>query len=600
MSYKADAEDSYDHLDFLLYEYTLNGSIRSVSKLGNKLSYCAPESKIGDSSWLNFGVNAYLREKCDLDTLKGSKLSFYEMYLVDHSTITKKLVPIPILNQKTGPDSPFRHRFFLYDFVSNFSKDQAESETFQYADRVRLDVFTRSRDNQHIYAPILTISYRETSQPKVEHLIFEVAYSSNGSKLITLQIVFLIISFVFTVAFVVLGLISRQRLLCHNRWTNRFIWQQMYAFSQLTLAVFYKCSFVSLLAFSGYVYVLFEHFPSVRLLLSSETSEKTYSPYATGNDVNRTFDISAHVVLGFVWLHLVVTLKKQSQLQVFFLDFEKTKAHGASLNAWRTILAAREWYSLTTVRKSSFFWTLITLIFLLDGMGCNFTVPIPGAQKHHTTLSEQNQLGKNGMLSFAAISFLWLGIWLGQRLWKFAIYERYFTEPRESAFIDLCTMAKISCFLLESNSCAYYLHCRSPYPYAEQSMEELVDQLESGQTGDLDRGLDRSLPGCQTFQVLTTRRWQRHLHGALQSASKRATQAKYRSEMQKPKWRAKDTNAICIFLKAFIENQDERFRWRLHRHHTAIGRLFGLLPNMSTVRHSYFVPGLLELSLNCS
>jgi meckelin len=92
-------------------------------------------------------------------------------------------------------------------------------------------------------------------------------------------------------------------------------------------------------------------------------------------------------------------------------------------------------------------------------------------------------------------------------VWNFVFLERYYKEPRSQIFVDLCTMAKISVFIMDEPYHGYYLHCRSPYEYADGSMQQLAEQLKKEESGlTTDRGLDAAgAPrGCQTFELFTS------------------------------------------------------------------------------------------------
>lgn len=40
------------------------------------------------------------------------------------------------------------------------------------------------------------------------------------------------------------------------------------------------------------------------------------------------------------------------------------------------------------------------------------------------------------------------------------VYCRYFSEPPEQVFVDVCTLAKVSVFMLDEKFHGFYLHCR--------------------------------------------------------------------------------------------------------------------------------------------
>jgi hypothetical protein len=64
-----------------------------------------------------------------------------------------------------------------------------------------------------------------------------------------------------------------------------------------------------------------------------------------------------------------------------------------------------------------------------------------------------------------------------QVVWKWLIWERYYDEPPEQKFVDMCTIAKVSVLVLLEPYYGYYLHCRSPHQFADGSMAELVEML---------------------------------------------------------------------------------------------------------------------------
>lgn len=112
--------------------------------------------------------------------------------------------------------------------------------------------------------------------------------------------------------------------------------------------------------------------------------------------------------------------------------------------------------------------------------------------------------------------------------------ERYIFEPPESQFIDMCTLAKVSAVLLDERYHGYYLHCRSPYPYADASLVEMAEQLRQESEGlTTDRGLPVRWPlpvracsrgpradarlraqggplGTQTFEMFLPPQWRDH------------------------------------------------------------------------------------------
>jgi len=81
------------------------------------------------------------------------------------------------------------------------------------------------------------------------------------------------------------------------------------------------------------------------------------------------------------------------------------------------------------------------------------------------------------------------------------VYERYMRDGIHQ-FVDLCSMANISVFILKEARYGYYIHGRSAHGFADTDLLSIVTQLRR-EEDDLvgHRGL---LPGSdhQTFQMM--------------------------------------------------------------------------------------------------
>ena len=51
-------------------------------------------------------------------------------------------------------------------------------------------------------------------------------------------------------------------------------------------------------------------------------------------------------------------------------------------------------------------------------------------------------------------------------------------EDKVRQFVDLCSMANISVFVMENNLFGYYIHGRSPHGIADTGMKEMFRQLK--------------------------------------------------------------------------------------------------------------------------
>lgn len=144
---------------------------------------------------------------------------------------------------------------------------------------------------------------------------------------------------------------------------------------------------------------------------------------------------------------------------------------------WRTILVANEWVELQGLTRTSVVFTLFWLGFVL--LGVNYEANATS----QPNLSDRTPGPLNPLLRFANTTFFWLVFTYAQWLWKFLLGERYFGEPPEQAFMDLCTIAKVSLLIMDEKYHGFYLHCRSPHAYADGTMAELIDMLHKEEAG---------------------------------------------------------------------------------------------------------------------
>ena len=95
------------------------------------------------------------------------------------------------------------------------------------------------------------------------------------------------------------------------------------------------------------------------------------------------------------------------------------------------------------MRKTDIRFTLFWLGLVLIGMNLQYSAT------QQTTLTDLTPNTQNIVLRFANTTFWWLLFSGIQWALKWAIYQRYISEPPEQVFIDFCTIAKISVLVLD-------------------------------------------------------------------------------------------------------------------------------------------------------
>ena len=149
-------------------------------------------------------------------------------------------------------------------------------------------------------------------------------------------------------------------------------------------------------------------------------------------------------------------------------------------------------------------YTLFFITFLLLGLN----LANNAAGRPHGALPQDRDSDNSIMLRFANNTFIWVVSSIGQWLWVSLIFERYYSEPQSQHFLDLCTLAKVSLFILENEPepyHGYYLNCRSPYWFSDCSIENMCEQMKR-EANELiaDRGLPGSPPECLSFNLSLT------------------------------------------------------------------------------------------------
>lgn len=648
---EASASASSDHLEFMLATYDFSGALTSVARLTSQLVYCQPKVAIGTPLWARFGASATQQYTCDLRILDAAKLEFYELYLIDRSRTESddgRYVPVPVqnlnyrdakgfsINVNAEPndisDDFLSHRFFLYDFQSGVAVSESRPRAYRYAETITLTIRTQKASAKRIYPPLLSITYADTPSLHNATVQFHVTYASDTTKFWTTAMALFIVACGLAACRVVLQTYTWQRRSTRNEEMGAAMWHSMTHLVTCSAGNFARASFSVLFAMTTYFLLFFKLQSTVFLLLP----EVQYSQsLAKKMDEYYPFHVLLPLALALQLAAVLHAVYAQTQAHVFLIDWEKPRAkvldadsakpQNAPISIWRTILVANEWQALQVARRTSFKFTLVFVLFLLYGCDArSAAIPIPRAQMAH--VSDQRvltdaQLALNPYLRFANVSCLWLAVCVAQRLWKWLIYDRYVDEPRESLFIDVCTVAKVSCLVLDEPYHGFYLHCRSPYPFADGNMSEIVEQLKQEEAGlTVGRGLDSSLPDCQVFELFVTRKWKRKfqtcvaaIHGSGGGGAGLSKPSggpellrRHRPFGQHVSSRTRSTTSVVTqamvkhaavlsdFVKAFIENQDEQYRWRIYRAQTCLGSFFGIPPEITSSKQSLFLPGALD------
>ncbi|EZA52526.1 Meckelin [Ooceraea biroi] len=214
-------------------------------------------------------------------------------------------------------------------------------------------------------------------------------------------------------------------------------------------------------------------------------SDRNASPSATSKSSSNDKYISAD-------FSSVCTLAKT--------PLQETIDHNFPISVWRTFFIANEWCKLQTKRRinvalQSIYTLCILLVFDLE----SWMLAVPET----SAAGRSPEMGNNFTLQYAICTLAYISVYLVQWLVRITFYERY-VRNRLQKFVDLCSIANISVFILAHNYYGFYIHGRSVHGFADTDLPTLISDLKK-EEDDLcaHRGL---VPGTmdQTFILSLT------------------------------------------------------------------------------------------------
>jgi meckelin len=438
-------------LEYVLGSFAMNGTFLGYRPLNSLLSYCGrpgPLSSTGggtnsNSKYQYFAAVTNDKYVCDLTSLYDTEHIFYELYLVGSTFIP---VPVRIVNLRTGASSskPNRlnptnnlcdpgdvlvRRFYLFDLISGLSTGSTGlPSVIRYASSIILEVSQVKGAVRNVYSPVLTIQYTETALPTVGSAAATVNYTVEGRFTSNLDSFFTVLFGFFIGCIVLTGLLFLLRYVNWNTRNSRSVTTTVSSTGigglnsdvliDLTVILMHSWvlvffPFTVLVTWYGFVFFKLQSYPAI-LLPPMGNIYTPESPYYS-------FTIMLHVLTFFQLAYVFFLVRKQSNADIFFLDWEPAKTRtgqkNGNVSVWRTILVANEYSEMQTKRITDIKFTLLFMVLILIGLNYQFNAT---QQPNVLDLSRAPQ---NVLLRFAETTFWWLVFSMGQYLWKFLIYE---------------------------------------------------------------------------------------------------------------------------------------------------------------------------------
>ncbi|MPC34408.1 meckelin-like [Portunus trituberculatus] len=603
-TYSFNDGDPNSSLNFTVAKYSADGHLLEYGRLEEVLTLC-PLIDFRFDAVVKFGMT--FSQRCFLnvkDLWDTYETVFYDVFLQYYDKEEHMMYAVPILNRNYKEDGvllnqeskmkwQLTRRFFLIDNLSgreagspNAWDELERARVVQYVKNMEIIIQLREGEGHGlIYPPLFKLTYDEVednyydSNRKVE-VGLKVQYTMNFSKIQEdLSIAIGVVS-CFAVLWSVIATWSWFRRCGRVGLDVPTIFHFVIMVCGNLASMFWLVMFFSCL----YWTIFFKRQDVVHLFLLTQHQETVIKQY-----------LIAAWFLKLVQVVYVVYV--QITIDMFIIDWEQPRARNSiphpqlnvslddegkqraeqPISIWRTYFIANEWNELQTHRKVNVGLQLFLTLLFLKVMGFeNLSVMSPDSSFHDDR--QGSNVPQSFVCRFAISISIYLAIVMAQWLFKLMIYERY-VENKLQQFIDLCSIANISIFILEHKMYGYYIHGRSAHGFADVDMQSIYEQMKREEE-DLcgHRGLEPSSE-CQTFEVMVTPKFREKYDTIL-----------------RPLHRRRGLGRPAGRIKMASDQLEQSFQA-----HEALKRFFGMflqhaLKNLDyIIKEKLFLEGLLDL-----
>lgn len=460
------AEYNYQNIINLTFaRYLQDGTFVDFKNVSGEFNQCGGQNM---QTWKQFGTNFYSTCSIKLDqfniTLEPNYM--YDLFLYNNQN-PKPIIPIPVIiqnNINTG-DSLYR-RFFVYDSQSN-------PKFIQFARNITLNFVVQDESSSRMLVPRLFIEYAQVAVGKdvlsdVFNELRNVDFDPNTS-ILNQQIYFTALytrslSSFWRTTIIIFAIFA---VLALAFWIFRSVLYAKFHSDDGTLVAhiiaYFFNTFGFLLAFTTFIVSFFVIF----IFYKFQTTGYMCLP------PEEEFFLLVPIVwtsFALMFVASVILIVLQTRNRVLIIDWETPYKKDAPISAWRRIMLANEWNRVAVVRCYSISFTLIVFIFIFEG----FNVDLIAAPVPYRDLIDIGKTYK--ILRFAFVAFLWIIFMVFEYIVNFAFM---FMANPFMKFLDLCTMANCSVLVLTTKTNGFYLHGRSIFSHADESMEKMNSNLQS-------------------------------------------------------------------------------------------------------------------------
>ncbi|CAH0381316.1 unnamed protein product [Bemisia tabaci] len=480
--YRLQEESPLNTLNFTVAKYTSEGELSSLQPLeSSDLQLCPGSLETLNSA---FRVGAWYHHSCSIPISQLLKsfptLEFFDIYLQFYEEGVSKLYAVPVLlkNLKQGNKYPnqgadilqwqLTRRFFLVDSLSGIENrvDTLAAVRFLKSVVLQVKMLHEVEEEGRIYPPLLILEYAELKGEEVEsnlnvNLSFSVEFIMEND-LPHIIDVSLGVSSAFAVVW------SAIQTWSYSRRNGRVTIDAVTLTELLLISCGHLANmfFVIMTCASLFVLVYYKGQSVTHILLPTSAQEYFIYKYVMAAFLLKTIEI-----VRLVW--------RQVTIDIFLIDWEKPRATGNAtsqpISIWRTYFIANEFNEIQTKRKTNPYIQLLLTVFILNIIGVEhwalahpkLFLSVPNTQKN-TPYSDT--------LRFALGVSIFIAVYLLQYFFIVCIYERYIKNEIQQ-FIDVCSIANISVFILAFENYGYYIHGRSVHGFADTDMYTIISQL---------------------------------------------------------------------------------------------------------------------------
>lgn len=529
-SFKEDNPDS--KFNFTVAKYSPEGHLIQYGRLEDVLTVCPLISFDLDDA-IKFGTT--FTKSCSIsvrDLWDKYDTVFYDVFIQYYDEEDHMIYAVPILNrnyvekgeklnQQSEKKWQLMRRFFLFDNLSgreslspNTPDRMERAKVVRYAQNIEIVIRLREGEGHGlIFPPLIKITYGEVSDDQYElntmvETSFRVLYTMDFSKITDDLSISIGVMSAFAMLWSMITTWSWSRRCGKLSIDLPTIFHLILTTCGNLANVFFLVMFFSCL----YWTIFFKRQDVVYLFLLTDSQEWLIKQYL--------------IAACFLKLaQIIQILYVQVTLDMFIIDWEQPRAKNSlphpqlsnsldeedkskseqPISIWRTYFITNEWNELQTHRKIDVGYQLFFTLLFLNVIGfenLSSADPRSNFQKSDTEYNPPQSY----VCRFAISITVFVVIAVVQWFFKTVFYERC-VENKIQQFVDLCSIANISIFILQHTVYGYYIHGRSVHGYADVDMHSFYEQLKREEE-DLcgHRGLEPSSE-CQIFEVAITHKF---------------------------------------------------------------------------------------------